>query len=167
MSRALACWVTAAALAGASACATGRAARGAERPPAPAFAVSDLDGAPVSSEQLKGKVVVVDFWATWCEPCREELPRLIALQKAEGPRGLQLVGLSMDDDAATVRAFCRAQGVNYPMAMGDAELGQKFGGVLGVPVKVVIDRKGRVAARHTGAVDIAVLTLELRALLVE
>ncbi|MCA9677435.1 MAG: TlpA family protein disulfide reductase [Kofleriaceae bacterium] len=138
-----------------------------ERPPAPAIALTGLDGAPIDLAALRGKVVVVDFWATWCEPCRDEIPQLIALQRELGPRGVQLVGISMDDTIDDVRAFDRDVHLNYPVGLGDAALGERFGGVLGLPAKFLIDRDGRIADRRVGPVDTAELARALRALLAE
>jgi thiol-disulfide isomerase/thioredoxin len=147
-------------------CATTRNTRP-ERPAAPELTVAALDGAQIELAKLKGKVVLIDFWATWCEPCREEVPKLVALQKEKGPRGFQLVGFSMDDEATPVRAFYQEQSLNYLVAMGDAEIGDKFGGVLGVPVKVLIDKQGRVYALHKGAYEHEALEREIELLLAE
>jgi len=138
-----------------------------DRPFAPPFALVDLDGAPLDLARLRGKVVIIDFWATWCGPCRDEAPRLVALQNQLGPRGLQLVGISLDDDAAPVRKFVREHNVNYPVAVGDAGLAKRYGTVLGLPVKILVDRDGRMAARHSGAVDASALQREVKLLLAE
>jgi cytochrome c biogenesis protein CcmG, thiol:disulfide interchange protein DsbE len=138
-----------------------------ERAFAPVFTLTTLDGAPLRLEALRGKVVLIDFWATWCGPCRDEIPELGELNRIYGPRGVQVVGISMDDDAAPVRAFYRELHMNYPVALGDAALAQRFGGVLGLPVKFLIDRKGRIAGRHDGAMDSATLARELSTLLSE
>ncbi len=110
---------------------------------------------------------MVDFWATWCGPCRDEAPELVALQRDLGPRGLQIIGLSLDDEEAPVRAFVRDQHVSYPVAVADAALGQRYGGVLGLPVKFVIDREGRIAFRHAGPILARDLAAELNTLLAE
>ncbi len=134
---------------------------------APAFTLTALDGVPLRLDALRGKVVLIDFWATWCGPCRDEIPELIALEHVYGPRGVQLVGISMDDDAALVRVFHRELHMNYPVALGDASLAERFGGVLGLPAKFLIDRNGRIAGRYDGTVDPAALARELSALLSE
>lgn len=138
-----------------------------ERPLAPDFSLTDLDGKPLSLARLRGKVVIVDFWATWCGPCRDEAPALVSLQRRLGGHGLQLVGISMDDNATPVRKFVREYHVNYPVAVGDADLGRRYGTVLGLPVKILVDRDGRIAARHTGAVDATALEHEVKSLLAE
>lgn len=138
-----------------------------ERPLAPEFSLADLDGKRLTLTSLRGKVVIIDFWATWCGPCRDEAPGLVSLQRRWGGRGVQLVGISMDDSAAPVRTFVREHGVNYPIAVGDAELGRRYGTVLGLPVKIIVDRDGRIASRHNGDVTAATLEREIKHLLAE
>jgi len=137
----------------------------AARPPAPAFAVTDLEGRRLALSDLAGKVVLVDFWATWCEPCREEIPALVSLQRRYGSQGLQIVGISLDDDPAPVREFYARYRMNYPVALGSAALAQQFGGILGLPVAFVIDGGGRIRVKHVGQTAPAVFEKEIRSLL--
>ena len=113
----------------------------------------------------KGKVVLYDFWATWCAPCREETPNLVNLQKEYGDRGLQTIGVSMDDSAEPVHAFYRQFHMNYPVVMGNAKTGELYGGVLGLPIAFLIDRNGRIYKKHVGATDPAVFEKEINLLL--
>ena len=124
---------------------------------APDFTVKDIDGKKLTLSDYKGKVVLLDFWATWCTPCREEIPRFIEMQEKYGPQGLQVVGISMDDDAKPVREFNQRYKMNYPVAVGDDKLAESFGGVLGLPVNFVIDRDGRIVGKYVGATDTAVI----------
>jgi thiol-disulfide isomerase/thioredoxin len=124
--------------------------------PSPAWSLTDLDGKPVGSEALRGKVVVVDFWATWCGPCVQEIPGYIELQKKHGERGLVVVGLSIDRKGeAAVRPFAKRLGVNYPLALATPEVAEAFGGIEVVPTTILIDREGRVRHRKTGAMETA------------
>jgi peroxiredoxin len=123
---------------------------GGNRPPAPEFALTDINGKPLSLAQYKGKVVLLDFWATWCAPCKVEIPHFIALQDKYGPQGLQIVGLSMDDDAKPVVKFAEQMKINYPIAIADEKLAAKYGGVLGLPIAFVIDKEGRIVHKHVG-----------------
>lgn len=119
--------------------------------PAPAWTLNDVDGNPVSSESLKGKVVVVDFWATWCPPCREEIPHYIEMQKELGPKGLVIVGVSLDAKGpAVVKPFIEKYGMNYTVVMGDDEIAEVFGGIEAIPTTFVIDREGRIASKKIG-----------------
>jgi cytochrome c biogenesis protein CcmG/thiol:disulfide interchange protein DsbE len=111
--------------------------------PAPAFTRPGLDGKPVSLKSYRGKVVLVDFWASWCPPCIIEIPQLIGLQKKHGAR-LQIIGVSMDDDVASARDVARRFAFNYPLLMGDAKFGHLYGGILGLPSAFLIGRDGRI-----------------------
>jgi peroxiredoxin len=126
--------------------------QGAVAQPAPAWKLKDLDGREVSSDQFKGKVVVVDFWATWCGPCIEEIPGYIALQKKYGATGLVIVGVSLDRKGpAHVKQFAQTQGMNYTLVMGDEDVVEAFGGFQAIPTTFLIGREGRILHKKTGA----------------
>jgi cytochrome c biogenesis protein CcmG, thiol:disulfide interchange protein DsbE len=133
--------------------------------PAPPFARTDLNGSRISLRQYRGKVVLLNFWATWCPPCRVEMPRFMRWQTQYGPQGLQVLAISMDDDASPVRDFLHRLRPNYPVLMGDAQLGERYGGVLGLPVTFLIDRDGVIRARIDGQSDLRVMERKIRALL--
>src|SRR4051812_28604493 len=107
---------------------------------APPFVRKDLSGHRIDLEQFRGKVVLLNFWATWCVPCQVELPRFQAWQKKYGAQGLQVLTISMDDGGAQVRRTVRTLHLDVPVIMGDAQLGEAYGGVLGLPVTFLIDR---------------------------
>lgn len=119
---------------------------------APAWQLKDVDGKVVSSDQFKGKVVVIDFWATWCPPCRHEIPGYIALIKKYGQEGLVIIGVSLDQEGpAVVKAFGQKFGVNYPLVMADDAVQAAFGGMEAIPTTFLIDRTGQVRDRKVGA----------------
>jgi cytochrome c biogenesis protein CcmG/thiol:disulfide interchange protein DsbE len=132
---------------------------------APDFALTDMESRRLAMADLKGKVVLVDFWATWCEPCRVEIPAFVSLQSRYGPQGLQIVGISLDDDSTSVKDFYARYRMNYPVAMGSAALAEQFGGILGLPVAFLIDRSGRIRAKHVGQTEPAVFEKEIQGLL--
>lgn len=133
--------------------------------PAPPFARSDLNGSRITLSAYRGKVILLNFWATWCAPCRVEMPRFVGWQTRYAPRGLQIVAVSMDDDVDPVRTFLRGVQPNYPVLMGDAKLGELYGGVLGLPVTFLIDRTGIIRARFEGETDLRAIETRLCALL--
>jgi thiol-disulfide isomerase/thioredoxin len=135
--------------------------------PAPVFVRPTLDGGRVDLAALRGKVVLLDFWATWCAPCQTEMPTFANWQRQYAAQGLQVVGVSMDDDAAPVRRLAARLKINYPMLMGDEKLGAQYGGILGLPLIYVIGRDGVVRARFQGETDPAKILAALRPLLAQ
>ena len=134
---------------------------------APEFARTDLNGARIDLAGFRGKVVLLDFWATWCASCQVEMPAFVQWQREYGPQGLQVLGISMDDDPALAHRLAAKLRLNYPVAMGDEKLGELYGGVLGLPLTYLIDRKGIVRARFQGDTDLKTIEKQLKALLAE
>lgn len=141
------------------------AGRVGELRPAPDFSLTDLGGKKLRLSDYRGHVVLLDFWASWCDPCKREIPHFADMQNRYGPQGLQVIGISMDDDEKLAREFQQQFKMNYPVAMGSAQLADQYGGILGLPITYVIDREGRIAARHVGATEAAVFESEIRKLL--
>ena len=109
--------------------------------------------------------MLLDFWATWCDPCREETPHFVDLQQQYADRGLEIIGVSMDDTSEPVRDFYRQFHVNYPVVMGDAKTGEAYGGVLGLPIAFLLDRDGRIVTKHMGPTEAATFDQEITSLL--
>lgn len=118
----------------------------------PAFSVKDLLGHEISSDGLRGKVVLIDFWATWCEPCKREMPGYQKLASRYGPRGFVVIGFKFDTMADTEdpQAFARKIGVRYPLAVAPDDLKQKFGGIEGLPTTMLYDRQGILRKKVVG-----------------
>jgi thiol-disulfide isomerase/thioredoxin len=134
--------------------------------PIPPFLARDIDGNVVSTAEWQGKVVLLNFWATWCPPCREEIPELIDLQTRYKDR-LQVVGISIDDpeDLAAVKKFTQREGVNYPIVMVTREMLAEYGGVPALPTSFVVNTESKVVQKHVGLYPTYVYETEVRALL--
>jgi thiol-disulfide isomerase/thioredoxin len=133
--------------------------------PAPDFKTKDLDGKGVSLNAYKGKVVLLNFWATWCGPCRAEIPGLIDLQDKYKDR-LQIIGMAVDvDDEDELRKVVKVEGINYPVAVTTGELRMAYGGITALPTVFVINPEGRVVQKHVGLFNPALYETEVRALL--
>ena len=135
--------------------------------PAPDFSLTDLTGQPITLAANRGKVVILDFWATWCEPCKTEIPHFVDMQNRYAGQGLQVIGVSMDDGEKPVRDFQQQFKMNYPVVMGTAKLAESYGGILGLPITFVIDRQGRIYKRHVGQTEPSVFEGEIRKLLAD
>ena len=120
--------------------------------PAPEFALQSLDGKTIRLSDLRGKAVVVNFWATWCQPCRIEMPWFVELQKQYGPDGLQIIGINADEDTSTeeLEKFAKGMGVNYPVLLGKEEVEQAYGGIQFLPITVYVGRDGNVVDKVFG-----------------
>jgi len=124
---------------------------GASDQPAPAFELTSLDGATIHSDSLAGSVVLVNFWATWCAPCRLEMPGIDRVWRQERDAGFVVIGIATDETGeAGVRAFVDERAVSYPIAMATPEVIRAFGGYRGLPTSILIDRAGRIRYRITG-----------------
>jgi len=121
---------------------------------APVWELQDVGGKTVRSADFKGKVVILDFWATWCAPCRAEIPDFIALQKQYENQGLVVIGASVDEGGAdVVKPFAQKLGINYPVVLADEKTQEAFGGIEAVPTTFIIDREGRIVKEHMGFAD--------------
>ena len=131
--------------------------------PAPEITLKDLEGKSLALSQYKGKVVLVNFWATWCEPCQVEIPWLIEMQQKYAAKGFTVLGIAMDEDGAKVvtpwveKERFEVNGsksqMNYPILIGDDAAADKFGGLLGYPTSVLVSRDGKVIKRITGIIS--------------
>jgi thiol-disulfide isomerase/thioredoxin len=144
-------------------------------PDEPDVTFKNLQGQDVSLSSLKGKVVIVNFWATWCEPCRVEIPWMIGFQQKYADKGLTILGVAMDDEGKSVVAPYvqstqfdvdgHSMTMNYPIVLGNDDIAAKFGGLLGFPTTIVISRDGKVQKRFIGLADEAELDKQIKALL--
>ena len=133
--------------------------------PAPAFKVSTLEGKPLSLADYKSKVILLNFWATWCGPCRAEVPDLVELQNKYKDQ-LQIIGLVVDDDDKdAVKKFAEKYGINYPIAIATDEMRTEYGGIPALPTSFVLDGEGRVVQKHEGLRDPVLYEVEIRSLL--
>lgn len=125
-----------------------------ERKSAPDFALKDVTGKTVKLSDYAGKVVLLNFWATWCEPCKEEIPWFVDFEQSLKDRNFAVLGVSMDDDGwDSVKPFLAHNKINYRVVIGTEELSGKFGGIDAIPTTFILDREGRIAVVHIGIVS--------------
>jgi thiol-disulfide isomerase/thioredoxin len=130
---------------------------------APAFALAGLHGGRITLAQFRGRVVFLDFWATWCEPCRQEVPKLAALQTQFGGHGFTVLGVALDDGgAAVVKPAARELGINYPVALGTIPVAAAYGGMEGLPTAFLVGRDGKVVQIYYGVQPQAALRRAIR-----
>ncbi|MCB2198715.1 TlpA family protein disulfide reductase [bacterium] len=138
----------------------------AEAPMAPQWTLPATDGTSHSLADFSGKVIILDFWDTWCPPCKKEIPGFIELQNQYGDDGLVVIGAAFGRDGqAAVAQFVKDWEMNYPVVIADGKTNQMYGGIRSIPTTFIIDRTGRARAKHVGYVDKAVFEQQVKALL--
>jgi thiol-disulfide isomerase/thioredoxin len=137
-----------------------------DRKPAPDFTLKDSMGRPVKLSDFKGKVVLLNFWATWCGPCKIEIPWLIEFEQQYKEQGLVVLGVSMDEEGwEVVKPYVEKSKINYRVLIGDDMTAQLYGGVDSLPTSFVLDRQGRIASTHTGLVSKSTFENDIKTLL--
>ena len=122
-----------------------------EKAPAPNFSLKNASGQTVELAKLHGKVVVVNFWATWCGPCRAEIPGMLDVYEKYKGKGLEIVGISVDRDGwPVINPFVKKLNIKYPVVLGNGEVTDAYGGIDAIPTSFFVDREGRVLLRHVG-----------------
>ena len=136
---------------------------------APDFTLKDLQDKDFSLQSVKGKVVLLDFWATWCYPCRVEIPHFVELYEKYNPKGFEVVGIALDKDGASVvKPFAEKEGINYTVVIGDADVASDYGGIRAIPTTFVIDKKGAIYSKYVGVPkDMGVFEEDVKKLLAE
>ncbi|MSR89124.1 MAG: TlpA family protein disulfide reductase [Candidatus Margulisbacteria bacterium] len=120
----------------------------------PKFVLKDVSGKTISSKSFKGKIVVLNFWATWCPPCVGEIPYLVALQKKYEKQGVQVVGVSMDEDQSGVPAFVKAHSMGFPVLYATPKLQKDLGGIRSIPTTYILDRNFKIVEKLMGYHDL-------------
>ena len=138
------------------------------RKPAAQFTLKDAKGKDVKLSDYRGKVVLLNFWATWCGPCKVEIPWFIEFEKNYSGRGLAVLGVSMDEDGwKVVTPYAENQKMNYPVLLGNEQVAGLYGGLDALPTTLILDRAGKIAAAHTGLVGRDTYEKEIQQLLAE
>lgn len=130
-------------------------------PDAPDFELKSIEGKTVHLSDYRGKAVLLNFWATWCVPCKEEMPWLVAFQKQYAPKGLVILGIAMDGSAQPVRKFTKNVDVNYPLLIGNQQIADQYY-VKGLPASIFIDRSGRITDQVPGGASRSFLENEIQ-----
>ena len=141
---------------------------GHDRQMAPDFTLADASGQSVQLSSFRGKVVLLNFWATWCNPCRAEIPWFVEFQRTYRDRGLTVLGVSLDEDGwKSVRPYIARNEINYRVMVGSDDLARLYGGLDALPTTLIIDKSGRIAATHVGLVSKAGYEAGIQAILAE
>ncbi len=117
---------------------------------APDFTLKDLDGKDFSLSSLKGKVVILDFWAVYCPPCRDEIPSFINLYETYKEKGLEVIGVTVDREASKVKTFMETNKISYPILFSSKEILEAYGGIQAIPTTFIIDRNLKIVDKHVG-----------------
>lgn len=134
--------------------------------PAKDFSLSDLENNQVSLANFKNKIIVLNFWATWCSPCKKEIPDLVDLHKKYREKGVVVVGIALDEEGSTVvKPFIQEYKVNYPILLGNEQISKDYGGIIGVPTSFILDAKGNVYKKYVGYRPVSEYERDIDALL--
>ena len=133
---------------------------------APEFTLLDIDGARTSLSDFKGKVIILDFWATWCPPCKAEIPHFVELYDEYKDKGLEVIGISLDSNPEkALPPFIEEYGINYTMLIGDRDVTDSYGGIMSIPTTFVIDRDGGIRKKYIGYRDKNIFEKDIEELL--
>ena len=133
---------------------------------APDFTLPDLNGKMVSLKDFRGKVIILDFWATWCPPCRQEIPLFVDLYSQYKEKGFEIIGIALDQEGEkVVKPFSQNYNIKYPILIGGEEVSEVYGGIRGIPTTFVIDRKGNIVKKYVGFTEKEVFEEDIKALL--
>ncbi|MBN1806555.1 MAG: TlpA family protein disulfide reductase [Sedimentisphaerales bacterium] len=136
--------------------------------PAPNFTLKDINGNNISLADYRGKVVILDFWATWCPPCIKEIPDFVELYEQYKDKGFAMIGISLDQAGVdVVKEFAQRFKINYPIVMNDGRVNETYGGITSIPTTFVIDSMGNIRKRYVGYIQKAVFEADIKTLLAE